>query len=370
MNSALRNISGSAICLSGGLLDRDFAKTTHGLVRDSRRFSIEAVIDRRFGGKDAGELLDGIHRDIPVYNSVQDFIESAGVAEYCIVGVATEGGFLPETMRSEIKSALISGMSVINGLHEFLNDDPDLKQAAGDSKVTIYDIRKPRPKKELSFWTGEIFDIKQAKIGVLGTDCAVGKRTTANMIARELIKRNYKAEMIFTGQTGWMQGWNYGYILDTTTNDFVSGELENAMLKCAREVAPDIMILEGQSGLRNFSGPCGSELLLSGNLDGVVLQHAPERIYFIDFESKGLVIPTLKSEVDLISMYGKKVLAIALNTVGLTLAEAKKWQKRYEDELQLPVALPLEEGIDSILPVIEDLIKSKIHEFGDQIDKS
>jgi len=358
MNAALNNINGSAICLSGGLLDSDHAKTTHGLIRGSTRFTIAAVIDKRFGGKDAGEVLDGQHRNIPVFDSVREFVKSNGTTEYCIVGVATEGGFLPESMRSEIISALTYGMCVINGLHEFLNDDPELKQAAEDGKVTIIDIRRPRPKKELSFWTGEIFDIRQAKIGVLGTDCAVGKRTTANLIANELIKRNYRAEMIFTGQTGWLQGWNYGYMLDTTTNDFVSGELEHAMVTCAKEAAPDIMIVEGQSGLRNFSGPCGSELLLSGNLDGVVLQHAPARKYYIDFESKGLVIPPLKSEVELIEIYGKQVLAIAMNTMGLTLPEAKKWQKIYEDELQLPVALPLEEGIVSILPVIENLINS------------
>jgi len=359
MNAALNHISGSAICLSDGYLDSDHAKTTHGLIRDSKRFRIQAVIDAKFGGKEAGEVLDGINRNIPVCNSIQDFIDRGGQAEYCIVGVATEGGFLPESMRPEIISALTNKMCVINGLHEFLNDDPELKQAAEDSTASIYDIRKPRPKKELSFWTGEIFDVKQAKIGVIGTDCAVGKRTTANMIANELVRRNYKAEMIFTGQTGWMQGWNYGYMLDTTTNDFVSGELEYAMVTCAKEAEPDIMIVEGQSGLRNFSGPCGSELLLSGNLDGVVLQHAPARKHYIDFETRRLVIPALKSEVDLIGMYGKKVLAIALNTLGLTLPEAKKWQQIYVDELHLPVALPIEEGIESILPVIEGLIKSK-----------
>ena len=360
MDVSLKNIRGSAICLSGGLLDSDHAKTTHGLIRDSRRFSIEAVIDKRFNGKDAGEVLDGINRNIPVLGSIEEFIRKNGKADYCIIGLATEGGFLPESMRPDIESALSHKMSVINGLHEFLNDDPQLRQAALANGATIYDIRKPRPKNELTFWTGRIMDSKTVKIGVLGTDCAVGKRTTSNMIVHELVRRNYKAEMIFTGQTGWMQGWNYGYILDTTTNDFVAGELEHAMLTCIEEANPDIMVIEGQSGLRTYSGPCGSELLLSGNLDGVVLQHAPARKYYIDFEEKGLVIPPLKSEVELIGMYGKKVLAITLNTLGITLPEARKWKKKYQDELQIPVALPLEEGISDILPPIEKLIKQTI----------
>ena len=35
--------------------------------------------------------------------------------------------------------------------------------------------------------------------------------------------------MIYTGQTGWLQGGEYGFIFDSTLNDFVSGELENAI---------------------------------------------------------------------------------------------------------------------------------------------
>jgi len=341
------------------MLDQNHAKTTHGLLRNPKRFMIQAVIDPKFGGKDAGEILDGINRNIPVYNSVQDFVNQGGKAEYCIIGVATEGGFLPPPMKADIISALKHNMSIINGLHEFLNDDRELKRLADENGVLIHDIRKPRPKSELAFWTGEIFNVKQTKIAVLGMDCAMGKRTTANMLANELIKRSYKAEMIFTGQTGWMEGWHYGFILDTTTNDFVSGELEHAIVSCAKEVSPDIMIIEGQSGLRNFSGPCGSELLLSGDLDGVVLQYAPNRKYFIDFESQGLEIPTLKSEMDLIGMYGKQVIAITLYTEGLTPEEARQWRQKYQDELGVPVALPLEEGVERILPVIENLIKTK-----------
>lgn len=74
-----------------------------------------------------------------------------------------------------------------------------------------------------------------------------------------------KAEMIFTGQTGWMQSGKYGFVLDSTYNDFVSGELEHAIVACYEHEKPDVIFLEGQSSLRNPSGPCGSELLISGN---------------------------------------------------------------------------------------------------------
>ena len=32
---------------------------------------------------------------------------------------------------------------------------------------------------------------------------------------------------------------DYGFILDATPNDFVSGELESAILRCDRELAPN-----------------------------------------------------------------------------------------------------------------------------------
>ena len=90
-----------------------------------------------------------------------------------------------------------------------------------------------------------------------------------------LRRRGKQAEMIYTGQTGWMQGSPYGFIFDSTVNDFIGGELEKAVLTCAREAKPDYILLEGQSALRNPSGPCGSEYLLSANAKGVILQHAP-----------------------------------------------------------------------------------------------
>ncbi len=110
---------------------------------------------------------------------------------------------------------------------------------------------------------------------MLGTDCALGKRTTTRMLVEACRRAGLRAEWIYTGQTGWLQGAPFGFILDATANDFVSGELEHAIVSCARERSPDVIFLEGQSALRNPSGPCGSELLLSAGARGVVLQHAP-----------------------------------------------------------------------------------------------
>src|SRR6476659_3555311 len=113
--------------------------------------------------------------------------------------------------------------------------------------------------------------------------------------------------MIYTCQTGWLQGGRYGFIFDSTLNDFISGEIEHAIVSCWKETAPEIILVEGQSALRNPSGPCGSELLVSGNAKYTILVYAPKRKYFEHDPAWG-EIPTVQSEIDLVAMYGSRVI--------------------------------------------------------------
>ncbi len=50
-----------ALILAEGKYDTSDAKTAHGLVRKSMRYKIVGVIDSRFAGMDAGEVLDIIN---------------------------------------------------------------------------------------------------------------------------------------------------------------------------------------------------------------------------------------------------------------------------------------------------------------------
>ena len=94
----------------------------------------------------------------------------------------------------------------------------------------IIDIRKPKPFEDLHFFSGEIYAVTTPRVAVLGTDCAVGKRTTCRMTLEMCRADGIATEMIYTGQTGWLQGYPYGFILDATPNDFVSGEIEHAVV--------------------------------------------------------------------------------------------------------------------------------------------
>src|SRR6186713_2260174 len=105
-----------AIVITSGLLHESDAKTAHGLIRGTERYTILAVIDAVHAGKDAGEVLDGIHRKIPVYARVQDALAALGHdnIHYAVIGVATVGGLLPATIAVTVKECLRAGISVVN----------------------------------------------------------------------------------------------------------------------------------------------------------------------------------------------------------------------------------------------------------------
>ena len=329
-------------------------------MRDSSRYRILAVIDFASAGQDAGAVLDGTPRGIPIYASIADFLqESPEPAQHCLVGTAGKGGRVPPGMLEVVKEAMRSGMNIVSGLHEFMGDMPELQALAEAQQVTITDIRRPKPKDQLAFWTGNIRQVHALKLAVLGIDCGIGKRTTARLLLHALRAANVSAEMIYTGQTGWMQGNRYGFIFDSTYNDFISGELEAAMLRCYREAQPDVILLEGQSSLRNPSGPGGAEFLLSGQARHVVLQCAPGRIHYSGFEEEGWELPSVSSEVELIRAYGSEVIALTLNTERLSLSEARRHQQQLQQELGLPVLLPIEEGLGALVELIQGLLSLK-----------
>lgn len=354
MSVKLSELKGSIFIFTDHLLHTDNAKTAHGLIRWSDRFEVKAVIDAYSSGKDAGEVTDGINRSIPVYGELDKAFEKEGRPDFCLIGVATVGGVLSESLFRLVKETLTLGISVINGLHQHLSDIPELKMIAEDSGAEIYDIRKPHPFKELRFWTEEIFGVKCPIVAVLGTDCSVGKRTAAILLKQALEKSGTKAEMVYTGQTGWMQGIKHGFIFDSTPNDFVSGELAHAIIEAYEQENPDVILLEGQSALRNPSGPCGAEYLISGNAKKVVLVHQPHRRYF-DNEEKWGRLPTVKSEIQLINLYGAQVIALLLNCKGLAPADSMRYKENYTKELEgldIPVIRTLEDGLDRYIKKI------------------
>jgi uncharacterized NAD-dependent epimerase/dehydratase family protein len=348
----------NAIVITGGKLDTISAKTAHGLIRGTDRFNIIGVIDSSLPGKDAGQVLDGITRDIPIYGSIPDFLKRSPMqAKYCIVGLATKGGVIPDSLRIELREALENGFGLINGLHEYISDIPELAELAHEKGVEIIDVRKPKKFRDLHFWSGKIKEVKCPKIAVLGTDCALGKRTTTRFLVEAMRKAGYKAEMIYTGQTGWMQGAKYGFVFDSTLNDFISGEMEHAVHTCYMEMRPDIIFIEGQSSLRNPSGPAGAEWICSADADAAVLQHNPARKHYKDMDYYPALVAQPEEEIELIRIYGAPTVAVTINTAKMEEAAARKYAHKTQQQLKIPVILPLEDGVEALVPIFEAMIK-------------
>ncbi len=351
----------NAIIITAGYLDTEHGKTAHGLIRGTERFNILGIIDEKNSGKDAGEVLDGKKRNIPVYKSLKDFQSlSKEKAKYCIIGVATKGGVLPPEFQTMLREAIEIGYGIVNGLHDYVSDHPDLMELANKKGVEIIDVRKPKKFKDLHFWSGDIKEVHCPKIAVLGTDCALGKRTTTRFLVQAMQAAGYKAEMIYTGQTGWMQGAKYGFIFDSTLNDFISGEMEHAIMQCWEETKPDIIFIEGQSSLRNPSGPAGAEWIVSADANAVVLQHNPPRKKYKGLDDYYANIVDVKDEIKLIKIYGAPTVAVTVNTTKMTETEARAWAEGKEKELGIPVVLPLEDGVERLVAVFKDMIDKSI----------
>jgi len=244
---------------------------------------------------------------------------------------------------------------VDSGLHDFLSEDPELVEIAAQKRVKIRDIRKPPPRSQLHFFSGKIEEVTSLKIAVLGTDSAVGKRTTAWRIVKGFREKGLSAELIGTGQTAWMQGARYCLILDSLVNDFVSGEIEHAVWSAWKEQKPDVIVIEGQGSLMNPAYPGGFEILAAGRPDMVVLQHAPARKEYDGFP--GYRLHPLKQQIQMIELLsGKPVVAIAVNHEGLAQDKISSVCQQIQEETGLPTKDVLVHGAEEL---VGSLIKQR-----------
>ena len=312
---------GNAIVYCEAMFGTTNGKTAHGLIRRTDRYHVISVVDSLNAGKDAGILLDGKAKDIPIHESINQAVEQARnkgdlFPTHLVIGLAPDGGRLGLKARQDVMAGIRLGLHVDSGLHDFLSEDEEIRRLAEKCGVRLRDVRKPPPRKELHFFTGKIEQVDSLKVALLGTDSAIGKRTTAWILLDALQKAGYSAELVGTGQTAWMQGVRYGIILDSLVNDFVAGEIEHAVWTAWTERRPDVIIIEGQGSLMNPAYPGGLEILAAGRPDVVVLQHAPARKEYDGFP--GYPLHPLEKQIQVIELIsGKSVIAVSVNHENL-----------------------------------------------------
>lgn len=352
-------LDGNAIVYCEGAFNTLNGKTAHGLVRFSKRYQVLSVIDSRYAGRDAGEVLDGKFKDIPIFSTLDRAVRTADSsnqpATYFVVGLAPDGGRLPSKAKKDLCDAIAFGLNIDCGLHDYLSEDTELANLAKSYGTQIRDIRKPPPIGTLHFFDGRIEAIKALKIAVLGTDSAVGKRTTAWLIVKGLQDSGVRTEMIGTGQTAWMQGVKYGIIMDSLVNDFVAGEIEHAVRTAWQEEQPEVIVIEGQGSLMNPAYPGGFEILAAGRPDIIILQHAPARKEYDGFP--GYRIQPLAQQIEAIELIsGKPVVAIAVNHENLPGEQIPLICDAIERAVGLPAFDLLRDGPEQILNLIKSYL--------------
>ncbi len=354
------SIDGTAIVYCQGMFNTPEGKTSHGLVRFTERYNVVGIIDERYAGKDADEVLDNKPNGIKIFKdfgTAYSELSKDGVAiKNFVVGLAPDGGRLPQSAKQEIAAALEAGLNVDSGLHDFLTNDKELVKLAEKHNCRIRDVRKTPDRDKLHFFTGEIEKVDCLKLAVLGSDSAIGKRTTAWLVVHGFQKEGYKAEMIGTGQTGWMQGAKYSMIMDSCINDFVSGEIEHAVVSAWKESDPDVVVIEGQGSLMNPAYPGGFEILAAGRPDFVILQHAPTRLEYDGFP--GYKLHPLHEQINAIKVIsGKEVIAVTLNHEGLKPEEIEPACKKITAETGLPCFDVLALGADDLIRILKEKIR-------------
>ena len=357
LHSPYGSAMNDAIILCEGKLATITGKTARGLVRYSKKYDMVGVIDSTQAGRDAGEVVDGVRRNIPIFSSLDEAIKALGKKpSYLIIGVATIGGFLPKEFRPVIKRALSEGIDVIAGLHEFLGEDPEFVQAAKEGGSEIQDIRREPPLHLMHKYQNLASKIDSVRIPVLGTDSAIGKRTTAVELVESLNKRGVKTEFVATGQTGLLQGAKYGVPLDAIQGDYMVGELENAIYEAFINERPKVIVIEGQGSLTHPAYVCGTRAIISASRpSAIVLQHAPGRKYRNYDVSLKIPLPDLRKEMALMEAYsGAPIIALGINHEGLDPEKIDDVCEQHEAMYGIPAVDIFKEGADRLAKAVID----------------
>ncbi|MEC8283010.1 MAG: DUF1611 domain-containing protein, partial [SAR324 cluster bacterium] len=106
-----------ALILAPHTFNSEQAKTAFGLIRGTDRFEIVGVIDPEKSGQDAGVIVDGNLRGIPVFVSSKHAFEQLSTSpKVAIVGITPSGGLLIPELLNFIEEAIEAGLDIVNGL--------------------------------------------------------------------------------------------------------------------------------------------------------------------------------------------------------------------------------------------------------------
>lgn len=348
----LRNefdVPAPVIVLAEGEFGELGGKTANGVVAHGEVFDVRAVVDTETAGRSTRDVLDSPDApDVPIVESVTAALEIAPDAEALVIGVAPAGGALPEAWEADIEDAIRAGCDVVSGLHVFLSEEERWRDLAVAHGARLFDVRKPPKAADLRVGDGSVDEVDADVVLVLGTDCAVGKRTTTVALYQAARASGIDVGWVATGQTGIAIGAHEGIVIDRVPADFAAGAVEDMVKRVATD--HELVLVEGQASLthRAYSGVTLS-ILHGAWPDAVVLADEPGREQRAHFES--FPVAGVDSEVGLIEVISDAEVA-ALSTWG----DPKRERERHG----LPAAdIYAEAGPERLLAAVEDVLDTR-----------
>lgn len=324
-------------------LGTEYGKMGYGVMRYIAN-PVVCVIDSRHSGSTVRQICN-LPFDIPVVDSIER--AHALGSDVVITGTAPSGGRIPADWLPELAKALSLGMSIVNGLHDSLNEIFASELTRRKSQF-IWDVRIPTFTPGIA--SAQAASLSNLRVLMVGTDMAIGKMTSGLELFRWSQQHNYSSAFVATGQIG-ITITGRGIPLDAFKVDHACGAVESAVM---REQDKQLIFIEGQGSLLHpgssatlplMRGSCANRLIMCHRA-GMTRLREPHKI----------TLPPLREFIQLNelvagacgSLTKAKTVGVSLNTSHLTDTQAQQEIQNLESELGIPVQDPVRYGCEKL----------------------
>jgi uncharacterized NAD-dependent epimerase/dehydratase family protein len=295
--------------------------------------------------------MDGCNADLGIADMTLAQARDAG-AKTLVIGVANRGGVISAAWKAVLIEAIEMGFDLASGLHNLLNDEPDLVAVAEKHGRQLFDVRIPTVDYPIA--NGKKRSGKRCL--AVGTDCSVGKMYTALAMDKTMRERGMKSTFRATGQTGILITGG-GVPLDAVIADFMAGSVEY--------LTPDNDddhwdLIEGQGSLFHVSySGVTMALVHGGQPDALILCHEPTRPHM-----RGLpdyTPPSLEQVRDVALTLARvanpacQVVGVSVNTQHMSDADARAYLAQVETDMGLPATDPFRYGADKLVDALAEV---------------
>jgi len=275
--------------------------------------------------------------------------KAAGVRTL-VLGIANDGGFIEPSWVPVIVAAMEAGLTIASGLHEKLEDNPVIADAAKATGARLINARHPAQ----DFMPGTGRKRSGKRLLTVGTDCAVGKKYSALAIEAAMRRRGIDADFRATGQTGIFIAGR-GIAVDSVIADFISGAAE----WLSPAAPPDHWdVVEGQGALLHPAYAGVTLGLIHGTQpDAIVVCHDPDRIGLLGFEDYPMA--AIRDAIDAhvsaarLTNRNARAVGICINSSRRSDVDARALVDAIGKEYDLPCCDPIRWGVEAIVDRLE-----------------